>query len=166
MATACGQRSREFGVLVSFSQPLWTEEVNALFPGFNMTEIEDDDGACKSLVELIWRYNCIMGDLETGGAILGSDSLYKYMSSKFENELMRMQEAVDIVMVSEEVLRRKDSGRAASMIDEDFQCYRSSLMMQMRNNPLGTREWLQHFEMYMSCAAARRGLGYIEFVLY
>ena len=39
MLTACGQRSKEFAVLISFNQPIWTDEASTMFPGFNMTEI-------------------------------------------------------------------------------------------------------------------------------
>lgn len=150
--------------MISFSQPLWTDEVNALLPGFNMTEIEDNDSACNALVELVWRYNCIMGDLEPVN-ILGSDVLQKHMFEKFSYELGRMQDAVDLILVSDEI-EQSDNPMAVDLVKEDFSSFKSSLMLIMRCNPLGTREWLQHFEMYMTCAAARRGLGYIEFVLY
>lgn len=161
MLTACGQRSKEFAVLISFDQPIWTDEASAMFPGFNMTEIEDEDSACQSLVELIWRYNCTMGDLEP--CLLGTDLLQRSMVAKFANEILRLREAVEVVLVSDQVQSHKG---AAEAIEEDFSCFRSSLFIVMRCNPLGTREWLQHFEMYMSCAAARRGIGFIEFCLY
>lgn len=169
MVTACGQRSREFGILISFSHPVWTDEVSAMFPGFNMTEIEDDEGVCKSLVELVWRYNCTMGDLEVQTmpcrrCILGSEALLRHMMSKFQNEMDRMQEAVGIMMVSDEVQRMPAS--ALEAIKEDFHSYKSSLCMVMRFNPLGTREWLQHFEAFMTTAAARRGLGFLDYILY
>ena len=161
MMTACGQRTKEYAVLISFNQPIWADEASALFPGFNMTEIEDDDSARTSLVELIWRYNCTMGDLDS--CLVGTDALRRTMIEKFANDIVRLREAVDAVLVSEDVLMQKG---AAEALEEDFSCYKSSLLMVMRCNPLGTREWLQHFEIYMSCAAVRRGLGFVEFVLY
>jgi hypothetical protein len=161
MMAACGHRTREYGVLISFDQCIWMEEASALFPGFYLTEFEDDENACKAISELIWRYNCTMGDLEP--SMLDTDVLQRFMIEKFGGDLLRLREALEIVLVSEELENCKG---AAQAIEEDFHCYRSSLLLTMRCNPLGAREWLQKFEIYMACAAARRGLGFVEFILY
>jgi hypothetical protein len=113
------------------------------------------------VAELIWRYNCTMGDLDPG--MLDTDIMQRYMVEKFGNDLLRLREALEVVLMSGEI---EDDKCAAQAIEQDFTCYRSSLLMTMRCDPLGAREWFQKFESYMILAAARRGLGFIQFVLY
>jgi hypothetical protein len=65
-------------------------------------------------------------------------------------------------------MNEKFSNNQAAMCSmaQDFESFRSSLFIIMRFNPTGCREWIQHFENYMASAVARRGLGYLDFILY
>jgi hypothetical protein len=159
MVTACGQRNKEYAVLLSVDRPIWLDEASALFSGFQLTEIEDHASLCKYLAELVWRYHCVMGDIDP--SLIGSRDLQLEMLSRFGNELHRMREAVQLALSACDV-----SYGDERMLEEDFASYKSSLMVMMSFNPLGIREWMQRFESYMSCSAVRRGLGYMEFVLY
>ena len=84
------------------------------------------------------------------------------------------QEAEGSMDVEEESVQEKEGKdekdreevRRIQCIANAFGIYKETLFLQMRHQPLGTREWIQMFESYMSFAASQHGLGFIDFVLY
>lgn len=161
MIVGCGNRRNEFAIFISLDKPITCEEASALFDGYNMTDVDEEDLACTYLSELIFKYNCTMGDLD---ASFSSDCrLQEKMMEKFSMDIQRMRESFEIAMTNERI--QSDTSALQSM-KHDFESFQSSLLITMRFNPTGIREWIQHFENYMTCAAARRGLGYIQFILY
>jgi hypothetical protein len=101
-----------------------------------------------------------MGDLDP--VLSQMDTLQSSLLIKFDEEMQRMHLSFEMAMTDERVQKNQN---ALFNLRKDFESFLSSLFITMKLNPTGVREWIQHFENYMTSAAARRGLGYIEFIL-
>lgn len=108
-----------------------------------------------------------MGDVDP--RCQSTDAMEASVSSKFQGEMQQMFGCVTemcstrdgISACTEEELKRQNE-----CILHAFAYYRQTLLLQMRHQPLGTREWMQMFESYMTFACAtEHGMGFLNFVL-
>jgi hypothetical protein len=185
MVAAYGNRSHEFAVILSLDQPMHADAVALFLESYNTTEIDcGEEGFCKCLSTIISKYTYAVGDVDP--SCTSSDIMENSIASKFQDELERMMECVQMAIFAvtnpaededdddygdedeaEANISRQDRRRwKAGCIERAFRTYRQTLLLQMRHQPLGTREWIQMFESYMSFAVADQGIGFINFVLH
>lgn len=170
IAAAYGSRSNEYAVILSFDVPVHPDAASAFLDSYNMTEIDGgDEGLCACLANIIRKYTHTIGDVDP--ACASSDAMETHVSGKFEAEVERM-----FACIADAAARPDDSEEGASINMDEwdarsagifnvFARYRQALLMHMRHQPLGTREWMQMFETYMSFGCSEEGLGFIDFVL-
>jgi hypothetical protein len=178
MVAAYGNRSNEYATIVSLDRPISDPEALAPFlESYNITEIDGgDEGLCDSLSTIIRKYTYTIGDVDP--ICTSTDTMEKMVSSKFEVEMERMKDCVQWTILTsissmQASQRRKCDNNDTTVeiqgiidtIERIFSRYKEELRMQMRHQPLGTREWMQMFESYMTFAAAEEGVGFIDFVL-
>lgn len=172
MAAAYGQRTHEYAVILSLDKPVHPDAISSFFmDSYNVTEIDGgDEGLCLCLANIIRKYTYTVGDVDP--ACASTEAMENAVASKFRDELERMFASVQVAISSACRGRRQDDDdkdardRCKRCIANAFRTYRETLFLQMRHQPLGTREWIQMFESYMSFAASQHGLGFIDFVLY
>lgn len=169
MVAAHGQRSHEYAVILSLDRPVHADAASAFLDSYNLMEIDGgDEGLCACLASIVRKYSYTIGDVDPHCA--STDCMESAVSSKFQTEMERMFACVQMVISApmprgEGWTEGEWQGRN-ECIASAFRGYRHALLMQMRHQPLGTREWMQMFESYMTFAATERGLGFIDFVLH
>ena len=170
MVVAYGHRSQEFAVMFSLDRPVHVDAVSLFLESYNITEIDGgDDGFCSCLANIIRKYMYTVGDVDP--CCVSTDAMESVMARKFQGELERMCECIQIAIAtacssSSSDDDEEEKSRRAECIRCAFRTYRQTLFLQMRHQPLGTREWIQMFESYMTFSAAEHGLGFLDFVLY
>jgi hypothetical protein len=165
MVAAYGKRYREYAVILSLDKEVHPDAVSAFMDSFNITEIDGcgEEGYCDCLSEIIRKYTHTVGDVDP--ACASTDSMQRCVMNKFHPEMQRMLNAVQLVAASHpEGMGIAEIEKRTQSIHSAFRMYRESLLMQMRHQPLGTREWIQTFETYMSFASSECGLGFLDFV--
>jgi hypothetical protein len=177
MVASFGQRTNEYAVVLSFEKGVNADAASSFLEAYNLSEIDGgDDGMCAVLANLINKYTYTVGDVDPLSA--SSDAMEASILAKFQHEVDRMEECVRIAADHAASARRSwavqgengidmnESDLIRSSVHAAFASYKSTLIMQMRHQPLGTREWLQMFESYMCFACAEDyGLGFLDFVL-
>lgn len=168
MVAAHGQRSHEYAVILSLDRPVNPDAASAFLDSYNLTEIDGgDEGLCACLANIIRKYSYTIGDVDP--SCTSTDAMEGMVAEKFQAEMERMfaciQSVVTMPMPRGEGWTEAEWEHRNECIASAFRAYRQTLLMQMRHQPLGTREWLQMFESYMTFAATERGLGFIDFVL-
>ena len=167
MVAAYGHRSQEFAVMLSLDSPVHVDAVSHLLETYNMTEIDGgDEGFSSCLATIIRKYTHAVGDLDP--CCVSTDTMENTVATNFQGELERMFECVQatIAHACSQQQDEQEQQRISECIEKSFELYRQTLLLQMRHQPLGTREWIQMFESYMTFAAAEKGLGFLDFVLY
>jgi hypothetical protein len=184
MVAAYGNRSHEFAVILSLDQPMHADAVALFLESYNITEIDcGEESFCRCLSTIIGKYTYAVGDVDP--SCTSSDTMESCIANKFQEEMDRMMECVQMAIFAvtnpaedddddygeedeeEANISRQDRRRwKAECIERAFRTYRQTLLLQMRHQPLGTREWIQMFESYMSFAVADQGIGFINFVLH
>ena len=187
IVAAYGHRSHEFAVIISLDKPMHPDAVSMFLESYNISEIDGgDEGMCICLSTIIRKYTYAVGDVDPSCA--STDAMEKVISNQFQAEMERMNNCVQMTIMAmmhedadgyddcecDENSERHHTEDARKMarqakiecIERAFSTYRQTLLLQMRHQPLGTREWIQMFESYMTFAASEQGLGFIDFVLY
>lgn len=155
-----------------------------------------DEGLCTCIATVIRKYTYTIGDVDPACASTDAmESMVSskfegeiqrmqecvhmailtalsYRSSTLEDDDDEEEDhhdsfdSKDSISRGEDFKRRRRMQEKVECIERAFRTYRQTLLLQMRHQPLGTREWMQMFESYMTFAAAEQGLGFIDFVLH
>lgn len=166
MVVAYGQRMHEYAVLISFEEAVHADAASALLlPSYNLTEIDGgDDGLCECLAMLIGKYTYVVGDVDPLCA--STDAMESSLAAKFDPEMQRMLACVNdaVLLPTFEATGKLHEEKRSKCIADAFAKFTQVLRMQMRHQPLGTREWMQMFESFMAFECANE-LGFVDFVL-
>jgi hypothetical protein len=166
MCAAGCRRASEYALILSLDRPMHDDLIAYFLDSFVTTELDSNEQVCEQVATLIQTHAYVVGDIDP--ECVGTAKMQEAVWGKFGQELQRMDMAVSLVisrLSKHPCNSAAEFERQKGLIRSAYDEYRTLLRMQMRDQPIGTSQWMQMFENYMSFAACEKGLGWLDFVL-